>query len=184
MFNNALISGFVLSDNRPQYQTQTWSGETLTRMVGVQYFTLTFKVTVNKKDRAELANFYGQYGSGKPFDMSLGWWGQYNGTQTTTVQATAAAAAGASSVTASRNTLEVGSLIQFNGHKKLYRITANNGYTISIYPGLIRAIQTSEVIKFDNLQGSFVLNPQNSVYELPSTNVMEITINATENIRG
>ena len=184
MFNNALISEYVLSDNIPQYQNQTWSGETITRMVGVQYFTLSFKVTLNKKYRNELANFYASYAYGKPFDMSLGWWGSYTGTQTSGIQATGARAAGATSIAVTQNTLEIGSLVQFNGHKKLYRVVGSNGDTITIFPGLTRAIQTSEVLKYDNLQGSFILTPQNATYQLPSTNVIEVTIQATENIRG
>ena len=58
MLNNALISEFMLTDNIPQYQNQTWTGETITRVVGSQYFTLSFKVTLNKMNRTALANFY------------------------------------------------------------------------------------------------------------------------------
>lgn len=184
MLNNALISEYNLSDNIPQYQNQTWSGETITRVVGTQYYSLQFKVTINKKYRNELANFYALYGQGKPFDMSLGWWGTYTGSQKTTVQATAARAAGATSIAVNSNTLEVGSLVQFNGHKKLYRIIANTGAIITIFPGLIRNVQASEILKYDNLQGSFILTPQNSTLQLPSANVIEVTIQATENIRG
>ncbi|MGP6488929.1 hypothetical protein [Duffyella gerundensis] len=184
MLNNALISDYTLTDNIPQYQNQTWSGETITRMVGTQYFSLSFKVTLNKKDRAELANFLALYGNGKPFDMSLGWWGTYSGSQNAVIQATAARAAGATSIAVNSNSLEVGNLVQFNGHKKLYRVLANTGTTITIFPGLVNSIQTSEVMKYNNLQGSFILTPQNSAYQLPSTNVIEFTVQATENIRG
>ncbi|MES3530077.1 hypothetical protein [Enterobacter hormaechei] len=184
MLNNALISEFMLMDNIPQYQNQTWTGETITRVVGSQYFTLSFKVTLNKMNRAELANFYALYGQGRPFDISLGWWSDYNGTQASQVQATAARAAGATSVAVNANTLEVGTVVQFTGHKKLYRIIANSGNVITIFPGLIKNIQLGEVMKYDNIQGSFILTPQNAAYQMPSTNIMEVTINATENIRG
>ncbi len=184
MLNNALISDFMLSDNIPQYQNQTWSGETITRMVGVQYYSVSFKVTLNRKTRAELANFYALYAQGKPFDMPLGWWGSYVGSHTGAIQATAARSVGATSIAVTQNTLEVGSLVQFNGHKKLYKVVGNNGFTLTIFPGLTRPIQTSEVLNYDNLQGSFILTPQNSTYQYPSTNVMEVTIQATENIRG
>jgi hypothetical protein len=55
---------------------------------------------------------------------------------------------------------------------------------ITIFPGLIKNIQLGEVMKYDNIQGSFILTPQNAAYQMPSTNIMEVTINATENIRG
>ncbi|HCA3847275.1 TPA: hypothetical protein MPJ73_004148 [Enterobacter hormaechei] len=184
MLNNTLISEFTLTDNIPQFQNQTWTGETITRVVGSQYFTLSFKVTLNKMNRAELANFYALYGQGRPFDMSLGWWSQYSGTQASQVQATAARAAGATSIAVNANTLEVGTVVQFNGHKKLYRIIANTGNVITIFPGLIKNIQLGELVKYDNIQGSFILTPQNAAYQMPSTNIMEVTINATENIRG
>ncbi|EOU9592077.1 hypothetical protein ACOJEA_004777 [Klebsiella aerogenes] len=184
MLNNALISDYMLTDNVPQYQNQTWAGETITRIVGTQYFSLSFKVTMNKKYRAELSNFYAQYASGKPFDMSLGWWSKYEGTQTAAVQTTAARTAGATSIAVNSNRLEVGSLIQFGGHKKLYRVVANTGTVMTIFPGLIKNIQLGENIKFDNIQGSFILTPNQSAYNLPSTMVMEVTITATENIRG
>ncbi|EPB3479050.1 hypothetical protein ACRFZU_000522 [Escherichia coli] len=184
MLNNALISEYTLTDNVPQFQNQTWSGETITRIVGTQYFTLSFKVTINKNNRQELANFYANYTNSKPFDMSLGWWGDYNGRQTGAVQATAARNAGATSIAVNTNSLEVGSLIQFGGHKKLYRIIANTGTTMTIFPGLIRSVQGGEVINYDNLKGSFILVPSQNGYNLPSTNVMEVTIQATENIRG
>lgn len=138
MLNNALISEFMLTDNIPQYQNQTWTGETITRVVGSQYFTLSFKVTLNKMNRTELANFYALYGQGRPFDISLGWWSDYNGTQASQVQATAARAAGATSVAVNANTLEVGTVVQFTGHKKLYRIIANTGNVITIFPRLIK----------------------------------------------
>jgi len=184
MLSNALISDFMLTDNIPQYQNQTWSGETITRVVGVQYYSVSFKVTMNKKKRAELSNFYAQYAQGKPFDMPLGWWGSYTGSFSGTIQVTAAAAAGATTIAVTQNTLEVGSLVQFNGHKKLYKVVGNNGFSITLFPGLTRAIQTSEVLNYENLQGSFILTPQNASYQYPSTNVMEVTIQATENIRG
>lgn len=184
MLDNAIISEFVLNDNIPQYLNQTWTGEQITRVVGTQYFSITFKATMNKQFRAEIANFYAQYAQGKPFDMSLGWWGKYTGNQNAGVQATAARTAGATSIAVNSNSLEVGSIIQFNGHKKLYRVIANSGTTMTIFPGLIKNIQLGEVIKYDNLSGSFVLTPQNAVYSFPGTNLIEVTIQATENIRG
>ena len=184
MLNNATISDFVLSDNVPLFQQKTWTGEQITRVVGTEYFSISFKVTMNKQYRAELSNFYAQYAQGKPFDMSLGWWGKYTGNQTANVQATAARAAGATSIAVNSNRLEVGSLIQFNGHKKLYRIIANSGTTMTIFPGLIKNIQLGEVIKYDNLSGSFVLTTQNSQFSFPSNNLIGVIIQATENIRG
>lgn len=184
MLDNATISEFVLSDNVPLFQQKIWTGEQITRVVGTEYFSISFKVTMNKQYRAQLANFYAQYAQGKPFDMSLGWWGKYVGNQNAGVQATAARAAGATSIAVNSNSLEVGSLIQFNGHKKLYRVIANTGTTMNIFPGLIKNIQLGEVIKYNNLSGSFVLTTQNAQFSFPSTNLIEVTIQATENVRG
>ncbi|WP_426729298.1 hypothetical protein [Enterobacter cloacae complex sp. 357B1] len=77
MLNNTLISEFMLTDNIPQYQNQTWTGETITRVVGSQYFTLSFKVTLNKMNRAELANFYALYGQGKETVLYASWMVEY-----------------------------------------------------------------------------------------------------------
>lgn len=184
MLNNALISDFILTDNVPQYQNQTWSGEVITRIVGTQYFSLSFKVTLNKQYRAELMNFYALYSNGRPFEMPLGWWSTYNGSQTGNVQITAARSAGSTSLAVNNNNLEVGSIIQIGGTKKLYRVIANSGSTMTIFPALLSNVQAGSNINYDNLQGSFVLTPQNSSYQMPSTNVIEVTIQATENIRG
>ncbi|EGJ6570162.1 hypothetical protein INC08_004543, partial [Escherichia coli] len=114
MFNNSLISDFILSDNIPQYQNKTWSGEVITRIVGTQYFSISFKVTTNKKYRTDLTNFLALYSSGRPFDMSLGWWGDYSGNQATGIQVTAARTAGATSIQTNTNNLSPGDLIQFS----------------------------------------------------------------------
>ncbi|AKF37323.1 hypothetical protein ACXKU5_002853 [Yersinia enterocolitica] len=181
---NILISDFILTDNQPVYQNQSWSGQTISRSTGIQYYSLNFKVQTTKQFRQELQAFQAQYSLGRPFEHSLGWYSQYNGQQQVLVQSLQNSNAGAYIIKVLPSTkLEVGTLIQFSNHKKIYKIINNDGQgNLSIYPSLRKAVQLSENIKFNNIMGSFILQISNDKIDYNSENIISMNISAIEDV--
>ncbi|CNH80766.1 Uncharacterised protein [Yersinia pekkanenii] len=181
---NILISDFVLSDNQPLYQNQSWTGQTISRSTGCQYYTLTFKIQATKQFRQEIQAFQAQYGLSRPFEHSLGWYSQYNGGQQSLVQALAISNAGSYVIKVLASTkLEVGTIIQFTNHKKIYKIISNDGLgNLSIYPSLRKTVQLSENIKFNNIMGTFILQNSNDKTDYNSGNIISMNISAIEDV--
>ncbi|MCW2478117.1 hypothetical protein [Candidatus Symbiopectobacterium sp. NZEC135] len=175
-----LISSFVLSDNQPMYKNQANSGRLIQRSTGIQYFDISFQVNLNIDDRAAFQKWIAEHSQGKPFEMSLGYYSLYNGLQKGNVIANAA----------SKNTykitctsvIEVGTLIQFSGHKKIYRVIANDGVTLSIFPSLRQEVQNNETIKYNDIKGTFILNVDKNKYEYKSEQIVQQTFTAVEDI--
>ncbi|MGX9299885.1 hypothetical protein IAQ00_13645 [Pantoea ananatis] len=179
--NNLKVTDFQLSSNEPRYSNRSWTGTQITRSTGIQYYQINFTLNFNKKDIQEYQNFIAKYGQGAPFNMDLGHLSIYKGSQNVAVAATAPAAKGVYQITCNSNQLEVGTLIQFQNHKKIYRVIANNGTTLSIFPNLRSNVAIGENVKFTNIEGSFTLDVDND-YKLNVQNVMNITFKASEDI--
>lgn len=178
---NIKIGDFTLSSQEPRYSNRSWTGSQIQRSTGIQYYEIQFTLNFNKKDIQEYQAFTAKYGQGAAFAMDLGHLSTYLGSQTALVRATAAAAKGVSQITCSINTLEIGTLIQFSNHKKIYRIIGNSNNNITVFPALRSNVSINEAITYNNLQGSFVLDVDNDL-KLNVENVMKITLKATEDI--
>ncbi|CRY67018.1 Uncharacterised protein [Yersinia kristensenii] len=181
---NILISDFVLTDNQPLYQNQSWTGQTISRSTGIQYYTIAFKIQATKQNRQEIQAFQAQYGLGRPFEHSLGWYSQYNGQQQVIVQSLQNSNAGSYIIKVPPNTkLEIGTIIQFTNHKKIYKIINNDGLgNLSIYPSLRKTVQLSENIKFNNIMGTFILQNNNDKIDYNSGNIITMSISAIEDV--
>lgn len=182
LFSNKIkITNFQLSSTQPQYTNRAWSGTQITRSTGIQYYELTFTLNFNQRDQLEVKNFIAQYSQSKPFSINLGMYGQYTGNQASAVSTQSSAAMGSYQVSTNQNSLEIGTLIQFQNHAKIYRIIANTGTTISLFPNLRNTVQVGENIKYQNIEGSFVLNADND-YQIQIQSAMTLQLKATENI--
>jgi hypothetical protein len=178
---NIKIGDFQLSSQEPRYSNRSWTGSQIQRSTGIQYYQISFTLNFNKKDIQEYQAFIAKYGQGAAFAMDLGHLSTYYGSQQTSVRATAAAAKGVSAITCSTNTLEVGTLIQFSNHNKIYRIIGNSANFMSVFPALRASVAINETVKYSNIEGSFVLDLDNDL-KLSVGNVMNITLKATEDI--
>lgn len=176
---NIKIGDFTLSSVEPRYSNRSWAGTQIQRSTGIQYYSIQFTLNFNKKDIQEYQNFIARYGQGAAFTMDLGHLSTYRGSQTVPVRAAANAAKGVSAITCSANTLEVGTLIQFTNHKKIYRIIGKTSNVITVFPPLRASVAINENVIYNNLQGSFTLDVDNDL-KLNVENVMKITLKATE----
>jgi len=176
---NIKIGDFTLSSVEPRYSNRSWTGSQIQRSTGIQYYSIQFTLSFNKKDIQEYNNFIAKYGQGADFTMDLGHLSTYYGSQTAAVRATAAAAKGVSSITCNANTLEVGTLIQFQNHKKIYRVIGHVGNVLTVFPALRASVAINETVNYNNIQGSFTLDVDNDL-KLNVQNVMSITLKATE----
>jgi len=179
--NNVKVTNFQIKSTEPIYSNQTWSGQRLLRSTGIQYYQIQFTLNFNPTSFSEVNNFLAQYAQGKPFTLSLGIAGTYYGTQTGALTSTALINKGSMLIPTSTNTLAVGEWVQFSNHNKLYRIAERTNSSITIFPALQNTVQASEVIKYNNLIIEAVLDPDND-YTMPISNIMNITLKATENI--
>ncbi|WP_233970947.1 hypothetical protein [Pectobacterium versatile] len=179
--DNFLISSFVLSDNQPMYKNQANSGRLIQRSTGIQYFDISFQVSLNIEDRLKFQQWIAEYSQGKPFEMSLGWYSMYNGIQKDTVTVLNAANKSTYKISCDSD-LEVGTLIQFSGHKKIYRVIANDGENLSIFPNLRQSVQENETIKYNDIKGTFILNVDKNQYQYKSEKVLQQTFTAVEDI--
>ncbi|HHA1559426.1 TPA: hypothetical protein ACOEBW_000371 [Enterobacter hormaechei subsp. xiangfangensis] len=179
--NSIKVSDVNLNSKQPMYEHQSWTGKKLQRSTGIQYYEMEFTLSFNIADRREVDNFLATYSLGKPFELSLGHLSTYTGTQTAAVTSTDAVAAGAIQITTNAQTLGVGDMVQFTNHTKLYRIIARTNTSITIFPALRSNVQANEVIKYNNLGITVVLDADNE-YKFPITKVTSIKLKATENL--
>lgn len=105
--------------------------------------------------------------------------GIYRGSQTGAVSASSPAVKGSYQITSTANTLEVGSLIQFTNHSKIYRVIGRTGNVLQLFPNLRENVQAAETILYNNLQGTFTLDIENE-YKVPVNNIMSVNLKATE----
>lgn len=178
---NIKVTDFQLTSTEPKYSNRSWTGTQIQRSTGIQYYQIQFTLNFNQKDSSEYQAFIAQYSQGKAFTMDLGFLSKYSGSQLTAVSSTAVAAKGVYQVSTNQNLLEVGSLIQFQNHKKIYRVIANTGTKLSIFPNLRQQVNLNEVIRYQNLEGQFVLDIDND-YQLNVKTAMSIQLKASEDI--
>lgn len=181
-FTNAIkVSGVTLNSVQPMYEHQLWTGQKLQRATGIQYYEVEFTLTYNIKDRRQVDNFISTYSLGKPFPMDLGHLSKYTGTQTGAVSSTNAVAAGSIQITTNSQLLGVGDMVQFTNHTKIYRIIDRTNTSITVFPALRSSVQAGEIIKYNNIQLTAVLDADNE-YKTPITNVVTLKLKATENL--
>ncbi|QLO53198.1 hypothetical protein HV234_17485 [Klebsiella grimontii] len=177
--NNIKVSNVSLKSNEPKYEQVSWTGQSLQRLTGIQYYELEFTLNFNIKNRSEVQAFIGEYGQGKNFDFPLGHLSTYAGAQTGAVSCTSSRAAGNIEIPTSTQSLELGTLIQFTNHKKIYRIIARTNTSVTIFPALRSGIQSGEMMVYDGLVLNAQLDASND-FSIPITNVVQMKFTGRE----
>ncbi len=72
-------------------------------------------------------------------------------------------------------------MVQFTNHTKIYRIIDRTNTSITVFPALRSSVQAGEIIKYNNIQLTAVLDADNE-YKTPITNVVTLKLKATENL--
>ncbi|EFN8906165.1 hypothetical protein D6912_15570, partial [Escherichia coli] len=162
---------------------KSWTGQIIQRSTGVQYYEFSFVLNFNKDLYPEVNKFISLYKQGRPFQMSMGHFSKYLGKQTGALAVKSAVQKGVYKfLTTAANKLEVGTMIQFANHKKLYSVIANDGTTVSIFPALQANIQANETVNYNALIIEGTLLPDND-YQVTSTNIMQIQFKCQEVVR-
>ncbi|EHK6423934.1 hypothetical protein QYN36_003038 [Salmonella enterica] len=178
--NNIKLSDFTLSSKSPQYSNQSWTGAVIQRSTGVQWYTFNFTLNFNQRDRQEVLAFIAEYSQGKLFTIPLGHLSTYKGKQSGAVSSKNDVRRGVYKfTTASAQQLEVGTMIQFGNHKKIYQIVANTGTEVSIFPALQANVQANETVFYNGLVIEARLDVDND-FQMPVTNLVAITFKCTE----
>ncbi|EMN5860206.1 hypothetical protein RJ495_005101 [Pluralibacter gergoviae] len=180
--NNIKITDVVLNSTIPQYSQRAWTGTELRRSVGIQYYKIQFTLNFEVTDRQEVQAFIAQYAQGKPFTLSLGHLAIYQGTQSGQVQATANVNKGSMVIPTNANTLNVGDLVQFSNHNKLYQIVEKNGNNLTIFPQLRQNVGINEIINYSGLQIEATLDVDQT-FDMNIANVTQVQFKASENLQ-
>lgn len=179
--NNVKVTNFNIKSVEPMYSNQSWTGQRLIRSTGIQYYQIEFNLNFNMDKRQEVMAFIAEYSQGKPFTFSLGHLSTYSGNQVGALTASGQANKGQISVNTSTNNLQVGELIQFTNHSKIYRVIARAANNITVFPALQNVVLANEPIQYNNLMITAVLNPDND-YTLPISVVSSMKFGAMEYI--
>ncbi len=177
--NNVKINNVQIASTEPRYSNRAWSGSEITRSTGIQYYTLQFTLSFKQQNVGEYNNFFALYSRGQPFTFSLGHLSQYKGSQTGVVSTSSAAGKGVYQIQTTNNTLEIGTMVQFQNHSKIYRIIGRQGNTVMLFPNLRTNVQAGETVRYMGIEGTFTLAVDND-YSLPINNVMSVTLKASE----
>ncbi|QUG77924.1 hypothetical protein GKQ23_13020 [Erwinia sp. E602] len=162
------------------YSNQSWTGQRIVRDTGIQYYEISFVLNFNIENRGEVQTFLAQYQHGRPFSMSLGYYGTYAGKQTGGLVASAQTGKG-NMVVNTNNKLAVGELVQFTNHKKIYQVIERTDTSITVFPALQNIVLVNEPIIYENIEIEAVLNPDNE-YQMQVGMITSIKLNAMENI--
>lgn len=182
MHNNLRITDVQITSNAPYFSNRSVSGRFQKRYTGVQFFELDFTINYMSQDTKHVQNFIAKHQQAVPFDFELSYLTKYEGTAQGLIQASVAAAQGARQVTLNSflNTLEAGTLVQFQNHSKLYTVTEDvkaNGQ-MKLFPSLKQSVQAGETLTYRNPKGRFVMTNENIPLNLAS--LTNIKIQATE----
>ncbi|HDS8977245.1 TPA: hypothetical protein QHR34_004088 [Raoultella ornithinolytica] len=177
--NNVKISNVNLKSNEPKYEQVSWTGQSIQRLTGIQYYEIEFALNFNIKDRAEVQAFIGEYGQGKTFDISLGHLSSYTGLETGAVASTSNIAAGSIVIPTNNQVLSLGTLIQFANHKKIYRIIDRSNTSLTIFPALRSGVQNGEMITYNGIILRAMLDADND-FSMPITNIVQMKFTARE----
>ncbi|HBW8876206.1 TPA: hypothetical protein MFN52_005239 [Klebsiella quasipneumoniae subsp. similipneumoniae] len=175
------ITDFKLSSVMPMYSNQSWTGVEIRRSTGIQYYTIEFNLNFEIANKKEVLAFISEYQQGKPFQFNMGHFSIYNGSQSGAVSCTSTANRGSLNINMSSNTLEIGTMIQFSNHKKIYQIIAKNGNTVTLFPQLRQNVQNGESVFYNNLVIEAKLDVDQD-FAMNSTMITSVQIKATENL--
>ncbi|MCZ5773894.1 hypothetical protein [Escherichia coli] len=75
-------------------------------------------------------------------------------------------------------TLKAGTIIQFENHKKIYTITEDvkSGGEMKLFPNLRQNVLAGEVIKYQNVEGEFVLKTENIDWKIAQIGKMKFEL--------
>lgn len=178
---NIKITDFKLSNSQSMYSQRSWTGVEIRRTTGIQYYQIEFTLNFEINQRSEVMAFITEYSQGKPFQFNMGHFSTYQGSQVAAVTCTSTVQRGNRNVTLSNNTLEVGTMIQFSNHKKLYQIMSKSGNVVTLNTQLRQNVQSGESVFFNNLVIEAKLDVDQT-FDMASTMVSGVQIKATENL--
>lgn len=181
---NVKLTDVKLTSNAPFFGNRAVSGKYQRRYTGIQYYSLDFSANYMSNDTSIVQNFIAKHMYGRPFEFNISYAGQYTGTARGSVKSTQTLQPGARQVVVNgfTGTLEAGTIIQFENHKKLYTVTEDvvSGKPMKLFPALIKNVQNGETVKYQNPRGEFILTNDSIPYDLKS--ISKISFTATENI--
>ncbi|EMY4147405.1 hypothetical protein AAIR64_001272 [Escherichia coli] len=177
---NIKITDFTLKSKQPFFKAQSISGKFQRRFTGIQYFEAEFTANFMAEHINEVKEFVARHLFGRPFSVPLSYYSKYTGDVRQMVTAATGTARGGRKVRLSNftGTLKAGTIIQFENHKKIYKITEDvkSGGEMKLFPNLRQNVLAGEVIKYQNVEGEFLLTTDNIDWKLSQISKMKFEL--------
>ncbi|HAM6012147.1 TPA: hypothetical protein IB719_001086 [Escherichia coli] len=186
MFNskNIKITDFTLTSKQPFFKAQAISGKFQRRFTGIHYYEAQFTANFMAEHISEVKEFVAKHMLGRPFSVPLSYYSKYTGDVRQMVTAAARTDRGGRKVRLSNftGTLKAGTIIQFENHKKIYMITEDvkSGGEMKLFPNLRQHVLAGEVIKYQNVEGEFLLTTESIDWNLAQ--IGKIKFEMVENV--
>lgn len=179
-----LITDVKVKSNAPYFSNRSASGKYQKRYLGVQFFELTFNVQYQAEKINEIKRFVAMYQHGRAFEFPMSYATEYNGSVQGVVSSVSNVLPGGRIIKLGvfTGTLEAGTIIQFQNHKKLYTVQEDvrSGGDLKVFPALMGTVQAGEQITYRSPKGNFVLT--NESYDFDIKSLSQISFKATEKI--
>lgn len=182
MFNsrNIKISDFTLKSKQPFFKAQSISGKFQRRFTGIHFYEAEFTANFMAEHIQEVKAFVARHLFGRPVRVPLSYFTKYTGDVRQMVTAATGTNRGGRKVRLSSfsGTLQAGTVIQFENHKKLYTITEDvkSGGEMKLFPNLRQNVLAGEVIKYQNPEGEFVLKTENIDWKIAQIGKMKFEL--------
>lgn len=177
---NIKITDFTLKSKQPFFKAQSISGKFQRRFTGIHFYEAEFTANFMAQDINEVKEFVARHLFGRPFSVPLSYFSKYTGDVRQMITAAAGTARGGRKVRLSNftGTLKAGTIIQFENHKKIYTITEDvkSGGEMKLFPNLRQNVLAGEVIKYQNVEGEFVLKTENIDWKIAQIGKMKFEL--------
>lgn len=178
------IRDVKLTSNAPFFSNRAVSGKYQRRYTGIQFYDLEFTAQYQYEHLGLVKKFVAEYMYGRPFDFNISYAGAYTGKAQGNITSMESLNPGARQVRVQgfTGTIEAGTIVQFQNHKKLYTVTDDcvSGQPMKLFPQLLAKVQASELVTYRNPKGRFILTTDVVGYDLKSLSQVKFT--ATEDI--
>jgi hypothetical protein len=166
----------------PAYVSESKSLKTVATSTGAQRWewSLTTGILKEADSRRAWAFINSLAGKTHRFDIQLPLFSQPLGVVSGLVQSMASHAIGENVVNFSNYLAEIGDFVRFVGHSKTYQIVDTAGSSATIFPPLIKAVSTSEVVQVSDLLFTARLNSSVSKLKMPSDKIVRLKFKIIE----
>jgi len=153
LFPTSEFSSSTPVSHSPSYLSESQSLKTIAISTGAQRWEIELETAwiFMAEARRVWAFLNALFGQAKTFEVALPIFSEPVGIVAGVVSVSAAYSAGDNSITFTNFTPEPGDFFTFNGHTKVYQVESAVGNVATIFPPLLQAVASNEVVTAENV---------------------------------